>query len=99
MYVDEVIVNKLSLLVRARLDSVRRNPNPVVFQADDGIRDLTVTGVQPCALPISDIIRDCLQRIARLDHVPEITIHPSPKQWRYRVRATWQIDQGTREIG
>jgi len=47
----------------------------------------------------ADIIRDCLQRIARLDHVPEITVHPSPKQWRYRVRATWQIDQGTREIG
>src|SRR2546430_4347952 len=25
------------------------------FQAEDGIRDLTVTGVQTCALPISDI--------------------------------------------
>src|SRR2546430_17738134 len=24
------------------------------FQAEDGIRDLTVTGVQTCALPISD---------------------------------------------
>src|SRR2546427_1630859 len=30
------------------------------FQAEDGIRDLTVTGVQTCALPIS-----CLFRIAR----------------------------------
>src|SRR2546430_5118965 len=27
------------------------------FQAEDGIRDLTVTGVQTCALPISD--SDC----------------------------------------
>src|SRR6266567_7915995 len=26
------------------------------FQAEDGIRDLTVTGVQTCALPISDLI-------------------------------------------
>src|SRR2546430_10415565 len=26
------------------------------FQAEDGIRDLTVTGVQTCALPISDSI-------------------------------------------
>src|SRR2546430_6952349 len=26
---------------------------PVFFQAEDGIRDLTVTGVQTCALPIS----------------------------------------------
>src|SRR3989475_1383052 len=27
------------------------------FQAEDGIRDLTVTGVQTCALPISEAIR------------------------------------------
>src|SRR2546430_6881852 len=27
------------------------------FQAEDGIRDLTVTGVQTCALPISDVHR------------------------------------------
>src|SRR3989475_6764326 len=27
------------------------------FQAEDGIRDLTVTGVQTCALPISDLAR------------------------------------------
>src|SRR2546430_8026117 len=26
------------------------------FQAEDGIRDLTVTGVQTCALPISSLI-------------------------------------------
>jgi 23S rRNA (uracil1939-C5)-methyltransferase len=45
------------------------------------------------------IITDCLQRIARLDHVPPITVHPSPNNWRYRVRATWQIDQEKREIG
>src|SRR2546430_6890636 len=29
-------------------------PQNVFFQAEDGIRDLTVTGVQTCALPISD---------------------------------------------
>src|SRR2546430_10372027 len=27
----------------------------VFFQAEDGIRDLTVTGVQTCALPISNV--------------------------------------------
>src|SRR2546427_4965570 len=27
------------------------------FQAEDGIRDLTVTGVQTCALPISSLAR------------------------------------------
>src|SRR5256886_6944179 len=28
------------------------------FQAEDGIRDLTVTGVQTCALPISPTVRE-----------------------------------------
>src|SRR2546430_11564106 len=28
------------------------SPTAVFFQAEDGIRDLTVTGVQTCALPI-----------------------------------------------
>src|SRR2546422_2946631 len=28
------------------------------FQAEDGIRDVAVTGVQTCALPISSITRD-----------------------------------------
>src|SRR3989475_7700212 len=32
------------------------------FQAKDGIRDLTVTGVQTCALPISDLQRVSLVR-------------------------------------
>ncbi len=45
------------------------------------------------------IISDCLQRIARLDPLPPIVVHPSPNNWRYRVRATWQIDQEKREIG
>src|SRR2546430_1348962 len=33
-------------------DRTEANPN-FFFQAEDGIRDLTVTGVQTCALPIS----------------------------------------------
>src|SRR2546430_5587496 len=33
------------------------------FQAEDGIRDLTVTGVQTCALPI--FINDCDDQNAR----------------------------------
>src|SRR5688572_32405606 len=30
------------------------------FQAEDGIRDLTVTGVQTCALPISPLYEEAL---------------------------------------
>src|SRR5256886_5855518 len=34
------------------------------FQAEDGIRDLTVTGVQTCALPIYRGVRECARRQA-----------------------------------
>ncbi|HEX6043356.1 MAG TPA: class I SAM-dependent RNA methyltransferase [Pyrinomonadaceae bacterium] len=47
----------------------------------------------------AEIIGDCLQRIARLDHVPQIEVQPSPYDWRYRVRATWQIDREQQTIG
>lgn len=47
----------------------------------------------------AEIIRDCLHRIARLQNVPEIVVTPSPRDWRYRMRATWQIDREQRRIG
>ena len=47
----------------------------------------------------SEIIRDCLHRIARLESVPDIVVTPSPNDWRYRMRAMWQIDQEQRAIG
>src|SRR2546430_11145440 len=57
-------MSKLSLCVRRQVNAGGRRPVeaevevacPVsfFFQAEDGIRDLTVTGVQTCALPISD---------------------------------------------
>lgn len=47
----------------------------------------------------AEMIRDCLHRIARLEHLPEIVVTPSPNDWRYRMRAMWQIDQNERAIG
>ena len=47
----------------------------------------------------SEMIRDCLHRIARLDDVPESVVTPSPDAWRYRMRAMWQIDRDERTIG
>jgi 23S rRNA (uracil1939-C5)-methyltransferase len=47
----------------------------------------------------AEIIRDCLHRIARLENVPEIVVTPSPNNWRYRMRATWQIDREQQRIG
>jgi 23S rRNA (uracil1939-C5)-methyltransferase len=47
----------------------------------------------------AEIIRDCLHRIARLESVPDFAVTPSPDNWRYRMRAMWQIDREQRAIG
>jgi 23S rRNA (uracil1939-C5)-methyltransferase len=47
----------------------------------------------------AEMIRDCLHRIARLDNVPDVVVTPSPNEWRYRMRATWQIDREQRTVG
>jgi 23S rRNA (uracil1939-C5)-methyltransferase len=47
----------------------------------------------------SEAIRDCLHRIARIEHPPEIKVVPSPDQWRYRARATWQLDPTNHKLG
>src|SRR5205085_1378604 len=44
----------------------------------------------------AEIIRDCLHRIALLENIPEIMVKPSAREWRYRMRATWQIDHEQR---
>src|SRR5256886_6544983 len=54
------------------------------FQAEDGIRDLTVTGVQTCALPIYNRAVDSLFAV-RTDRIPG-GVHVSP-----RVGFTWQV--------
>jgi 23S rRNA (uracil1939-C5)-methyltransferase len=47
----------------------------------------------------AEMIRDCLHRIARLETPPEIVVQASPKEWRYRARATWQVDRDEERIG
>ena len=47
----------------------------------------------------AEIIRDCLHRLARIEDVPEIVVTPSPRDWRYRLRAMWQIDRNEQTIG
>lgn len=47
----------------------------------------------------AEIIRDCLHRIARLESIPDFVVTPSPDNWRYRMRATWQIDREQRTVG
>src|SRR5215469_9780412 len=44
------------------------------FQAEDGIRDLYVTGVQTCALPILDRRRECSLRL--IPSIPLTIVEP-----------------------
>src|SRR5256886_16173639 len=45
------------------------------FQAEDGIRDLTVTGVQTCALPIWVVdVKHQLERAARETHAGDVDL-------------------------
>src|SRR2546430_13089752 len=46
-------VDAFTFIRRRGLPTSRRVIEIFFFQAEDGIRDLTVTGVQTCALPIS----------------------------------------------
>jgi len=46
----------------------------------------------------ANIIKDCLQRIAKLE-TPAVDVVPSPHPWRYRARATWQLDPELRTVG
>src|SRR5688572_31623924 len=52
------------------------------FQAEDGIRDLTVTGVQTCALPISQRVPESTRSTASAAdsaaRIPRISQDPSP---------------------
>src|SRR2546427_1827816 len=51
------------------------------FQAEDGIRYLTVTGVQTCALPICmrrELVRVCAPSVARVPLVTHFAGHNYP---------------------
>ncbi len=47
----------------------------------------------------SEIIRDCLHRITKLDLEFEIPIVGSPAEWNYRSRAQWQYDALRNHLG
>jgi 23S rRNA (uracil1939-C5)-methyltransferase len=45
------------------------------------------------------IIRDCLQRIGKIEYEGEIRMIASPKEFGYRVRAQWHIDTRAKKVG
>src|SRR6185295_18557088 len=46
-----------------------------------------------------EMIRDCLHRIASLEAPGGIHITPSVNQWRYRARASWQVEAKEKLLG
>lgn len=45
------------------------------------------------------MIRDCIERIGKIDYQKDIAVVESPSQFGYRLRAQWHADQQTGEIG
>src|SRR6267143_1855517 len=78
------------------------------FQAEDGIRDGTVTGVQTCALPISELraqharyyhavaVTACLDTDVAAEQRPEIVI---PEASNLRAALSWALATGETEFG
>src|SRR2546430_12137124 len=66
------------------------------FQAEDGIRDLTVTGVQTCALPIFTGARSCPWRWPRRRRRP---CAPPPARRARRRAAGAPRRSGERRVG
>ena len=47
----------------------------------------------------TEIIRDCLRRLGRLENIPDLQITPAPNPWHYRSRAQWQYDAIRQKLG
>jgi 23S rRNA (uracil1939-C5)-methyltransferase len=45
------------------------------------------------------MVRDCLERIGKIEFAEEIAIIPSPEEFGYRLRAQWHADAGKGSIG
>src|SRR2546430_5492057 len=70
------------------------------FQAEDGIRDLTVTGVQTCALPIFPWCLGCSSGARRLDrNTDERGRRRTRPQWRGARRAARGGRSEERRVG
>jgi 23S rRNA (uracil1939-C5)-methyltransferase len=47
----------------------------------------------------AEIIRDCLRRVGHVEPPSDISVTPSPAEWRYRSRARWQFDPVRGHLG
>src|SRR5687768_17646177 len=70
------------LMTRSTPQSSQVSPSLFFFQAEDGIRDVAVTGVQTCALPISRPIIGLARHPGA--HLPRA--HLARDEWRPNAR-------------
>src|SRR2546430_12576221 len=69
--------------------------NIFFFQAEDGIRDLTVTGVQTCALPISPMSCRAIRMASRS---AAATARAGVRQPARPIRRGWRSEEHTSEL-
>jgi 23S rRNA (uracil1939-C5)-methyltransferase len=46
-----------------------------------------------------EMIKDCLQRIAKIEGPIDVPMLASPREWQYRTRAMWQVDPERQKLG
>src|SRR2546429_5411539 len=69
------------------------------FQAEDGIRDVAVTGVQTCALPISYGHDPGGMRFSRLSQIDRANVQKLQRIWTYHTGETnWSSFSGPQHI-
>src|SRR5688500_19899483 len=69
------------------------------FQAEDGIRDYKVTGVQTCALPISRAIRARSAARAEVSWASSSAARARRVSYRERVRSLRVVTRAPRAVG
>jgi 23S rRNA (uracil1939-C5)-methyltransferase len=47
----------------------------------------------------TEIIRDCLRRLGRIENIPDFALTEAPNPWHYRTRAQWQNDSVRQKLG
>ena len=47
----------------------------------------------------TEMIRDCLRRLAGIENIPDFQVTAAPDSWHYRVRAQWQYDSVRQRLG
>lgn len=79
--------------------SERRIVPPCPYFGECGGCDLQQMDYEAQLAAKAGIVRDCLDRIGKLENYGEVKMIPSPREFQYRTRAQWHADINARTIG